>query len=187
MVATSLRGGTGGTRGPGNPPGCSAVASPLIGAVNPGRLSARGAGRRHQLRPPARAAFVSEQPARGLGRPGGPMARGLHHPTAAVPPGAGMGQGPSQRTPRPTRARQTPTVPSATAKGSADATQNATTARERCSQPDIPVPGDRKHWIPGDGKHRNSRDGKRWIPGTENAGAHRMESTGSQGMENAGS
>lgn len=65
----------GGTWGLGNPPGCGGFAFPLIGDVNLGRLSARGAGRRHQLCRAARAAFLIKQPVRRGGGAGARQAR----------------------------------------------------------------------------------------------------------------
>lgn len=113
---------------------------------------------------PRRPCRLFNQAAGAAGRESGgspgqvaPMAQGPRHP-AAVPRGAGTGQDPSRRTPCPTRAWQTPSIPCATAKGTGarhgDAIQNALETR---SQSGIPVPRDGKRWIPWDGKHWGSR------------------------------
>lgn len=79
LAAASLGGGTdwggGDMWGLGNPPGCGGFVFPLIGDVNLGRLSARGAGRRHQLCRVGRAAFLIKLPVRRGGRAGARRAR----------------------------------------------------------------------------------------------------------------
>lgn len=156
-------GGGGDMWGLGNPPGCGGFVFPLIGDVNLGRLSARGAGRRHQLCRVGRAAFLIKLPVRRGGRAGARRARwppwhrdrvtpllspeergrGRTLPgEPPVPPGPGK--------PRPSLA------PPQRARGArhGDAIQNALETR---SQSGIPVPRDGKRWIPWGGKHWGSR------------------------------
>lgn len=90
---------------------------------------------------PRRPCRLFNQAAGAAGRESGgspgqvaPMAQGPRHP-AAVPQGAGTGQDPSRRTPCPTRAWQTPSIPCATAKGTGG---TARRCHPKCSRNTFP-------------------------------------------------
>ncbi|KAM9656352.1 uncharacterized protein ACIBXB_008831 [Morphnus guianensis] len=154
--------GGGDTWGLGNPPGCGGFVFPLIGDVNLGRLSARGAGRRHQLCRAARAAFLIKLPVRRGGRAGARRARWPPwHRDRVTPLLSPEEQGQGRTLPReppippvPGKPHPSP-VPPQRARGArpGDAIQNVL---ETCSQHSIPVPWDGKRWIPWDGKHWGS-------------------------------